>query len=115
MLRPAPGGRSSMNAVIYARFSCENQREESIEGQVRECRWLAKSKKVCYNKAQDIVDSIIAEQVKALPNDLANLISKYASNGYKQHKYTEIIAECYSAYDSNDYAKMLLDTLEGVF
>ena len=76
---------------------------------------LAKSKKVCYNKAQDIVDSIIAEQVKALPNDLANLISKYASNGYKQHKYTEIIAECYSAYDSNDYAKMLLDTLEGVF
>lgn len=28
-------------AVIYARFSCENQREESIEGQVRECREFA--------------------------------------------------------------------------
>ena len=26
-----------MNAVIYARFSSDNQREESIEGQVREC------------------------------------------------------------------------------
>jgi DNA invertase Pin-like site-specific DNA recombinase len=26
-----------MNAVIYARYSSDNQREESIEGQVREC------------------------------------------------------------------------------
>ena len=27
----------SMNAVIYARYSSDNQREESIEGQIREC------------------------------------------------------------------------------
>lgn len=26
-----------MNAVIYARYSSDNQREESIEGQPREC------------------------------------------------------------------------------
>ena len=26
-----------MNAVIYARYSCDHQREESIEGQIREC------------------------------------------------------------------------------
>ena len=26
-----------MNAVIYARYSSDNQREASIEGQVREC------------------------------------------------------------------------------
>ena len=26
-----------MNAVIYARYSSDNQREESIEGQIREC------------------------------------------------------------------------------
>lgn len=30
-----------MNAVIYARFSSDRQREESIEGQVRECRAYA--------------------------------------------------------------------------
>lgn len=30
-----------MNAVIYARYSSESQREESIEGQVRECREFA--------------------------------------------------------------------------
>jgi len=27
-----------MKAVIYARYSDDNQREESIEGQLRECR-----------------------------------------------------------------------------
>ena len=31
----------TMNAVIYARYSSHNQREESIEGQVRECREFA--------------------------------------------------------------------------
>jgi len=30
-----------MNAVIYARFSCDRQREESVEGQIRECRAYA--------------------------------------------------------------------------
>lgn len=30
-----------MNAVIYARYSSDNQREESIEGQIRECTTFA--------------------------------------------------------------------------
>ena len=30
-----------MKAVIYARYSSENQREESIEGQIRECTAFA--------------------------------------------------------------------------
>ena len=30
-----------MNAVIYARYSSSNQREESTEGQVRECKAYA--------------------------------------------------------------------------
>ena len=33
-----------MNAVIYARFSSDRQREESIEGQLRECRAYAERK-----------------------------------------------------------------------
>ena len=32
----------SMKAVIYARYSSETQREESIEGQMRECYAFAK-------------------------------------------------------------------------
>ena len=31
-----------MKAVIYARYSSDNQREESIEGQIRECKAYAK-------------------------------------------------------------------------
>ena len=31
-----------MNAVIYARFSSDRQREASIEGQIRECTEYAK-------------------------------------------------------------------------
>ncbi|MBR3439194.1 MAG: recombinase family protein, partial [Clostridia bacterium] len=30
-----------MNAVIYARYSSDSQREESIEGQIRECTEFA--------------------------------------------------------------------------
>lgn len=30
-----------MNGVIYARYSSDNQREESIEGQLRECMAFA--------------------------------------------------------------------------
>ena len=33
-----------MNAVIYARYSSDNQREESIEGQLRECMAYAERK-----------------------------------------------------------------------
>ena len=33
-----------MRAVIYARYSCDNQREESIEGQLRECKEFAERK-----------------------------------------------------------------------
>lgn len=33
-----------MNAVIYARYSSDNQREESIEGQLRDCREYAEQR-----------------------------------------------------------------------
>ena len=33
---------NAMKGVIYARFSCDNQREESIEGQLRECKEFAR-------------------------------------------------------------------------
>jgi site-specific DNA recombinase len=33
-----------LNAVIYARYSSDNQREESIEGQLRECSEFAERK-----------------------------------------------------------------------
>lgn len=42
-----------MNGVIYARYSSDNQREESIEGQPRECNDFAKRNDIT------IIDSYI--------------------------------------------------------
>lgn len=42
-----------MNGVIYARYSSDNQREESIEGQIRECLEYAKKNDI------NIIDSYI--------------------------------------------------------
>lgn len=44
-----------MTAVIYARYSSDNQREESIEGQIRECTAFAEK------------NGVICSQQTALP------------------------------------------------
>ena len=35
-----------MNAAIYARYSFDNQTENSIEGQLRECKAFAENKDI---------------------------------------------------------------------
>ena len=50
-----------MNAVIYARYSSDNQREESIEGQLRECQAFAESNDMI------IVDTYIDRALSAKP------------------------------------------------
>ena len=42
-----------MTAVIYARYSSDNQREESIEGQIRECTAYAKKKKKTVSRSSN--------------------------------------------------------------
>ena len=39
-----------MTAVIYARYSSDNQREESIEGQIRECKAFAEKNDMHVNE-----------------------------------------------------------------
>ena len=39
-----------MKAVIYARYSSDNQREESIEGQIRECTAFAEKNDIAVLK-----------------------------------------------------------------
>ena len=38
-----------IKAVIYARYSSDNQREESIEGQLRECTAFAEKNDITMN------------------------------------------------------------------
>ena len=40
------GGETGLNAVIYARYSSDNQWEESIEGQIRECTAFAEKNSI---------------------------------------------------------------------
>ena len=48
-----------MTAIIYARYSSDNQREESIEGQIRECT---------INLVFDDRDTVFFRIVRAFPN-----------------------------------------------
>ena len=52
-----------MKAVIYARYSSDNQREESIDGQLRECRDFAE-----YNDIE-IVGTYIDRALSARTDD----------------------------------------------
>ena len=42
-----------MKAVIYARYSSDNQREESIEGQIRECTAFAEKNGITILRQQE--------------------------------------------------------------
>ena len=55
-----------MKAVIYARYSSDNQREESIEGQIRDCKEYAK-----YNDIS-IVGSYIDRAMSAKTDNRPN-------------------------------------------
>ena len=53
----------TMRGVIYARYSSDNQREESIEGQIRDCRSFAMYKGI------EIVDTYIDRALSARSDD----------------------------------------------
>ena len=48
-----------MKGVIYARYSSDNQREESIEGQLRECKAFAEKNENNYAYTSDILNGVV--------------------------------------------------------
>ena len=53
-----------MKAVIYARYSSDNQREESIEGQIRECTAFAEKNDITATEViSSGADGILLESV----------------------------------------------------
>ena len=54
-----------MTAVIYARYSSDNQREESIEGQIRECTAYAEKNGITVIK--HYIDPCILRQNRQSP------------------------------------------------
>ena len=66
-----------MRAVIYARYSSDNQREESIEGQLRDCNEYAK-----YNDIE-IVGTYIDRAFSAKTDDRPDFQRMIADSGKK--------------------------------
>ena len=77
---------------------------------------LAKREKMDYNGAKDRVDALIQDYVQKRSQEGVSLhkgLSNYALLGYKEHKYGEILAECFSVRGDNKYADELLKLLGG--
>ena len=67
------------NAVIYARFSSDNQREESIEGQLRECKAFAE--KNGYLIVGTYIDRAYSARTADRP-DFQNMIKDSANKAF---------------------------------
>lgn len=61
--------------VIYARYSCNKQREESIEGQIRECKEFARTNNI------DIINTYIDRAMSAT-NDNRPEFQRMISDSY---------------------------------
>lgn len=68
--------KEKLKAVIYARYSSDNQREESIEGQLRECMEYAKAKGI------DVIDSYIDRALSAKTDNRPNF-QRMIKDSYK--------------------------------
>ncbi len=64
-----------LRGVIYARYSCNKQREESIEGQIRECKEFAKSNNI------DVINTYIDRAMSAT-NDNRPEFQRMISDSY---------------------------------
>ena len=81
-----------MTAVIYARYSSDNQREESIEGQIRECTAYAEKNGITnmLNAIQmGILTSSTKERLEALEEQRKELQAHIAEEKLAKPKMKE--------------------------
>lgn len=88
-----------VKAVIYARYSCELQREQSIDGQVRECLAFAKS------KGYEIINQYIDRAISAKTDDRPSF-QQMIRDG-TEHKFEAIIV-----WKVDCFARNRLDALQ---
>lgn len=89
-----------MNAVIYARYSSDNQREESIEGQIRECKifaqrngmtivgeYIDRAKSATTDKRPEFQRMIAESSKKAFEIIIVLKLDRFARNRYDSAHY----------------------------
>lgn len=93
-----------MNAVIYARYSSDNQREESIEGQLRECKAFAEANDMM------IVDTYIDRALSAKTDnrpDFQRMIKESANGLFDIVIVWKLDRFARNRYDSAHYKSIL--------
>ena len=96
--------RGSMRGVIYARYSSDNQREESIEGQIRECKAFAERNGI------DIIGSYIDRAFSAKTDnrpDFQRMIKESATKAFDVVLVWKLDRFARDRYDSAYYKRVL--------
>ncbi len=93
-----------MNGVIYARYSSDNQREESIEGQLRECKAFAEKNDI------QIVDTYIDRALSAKTDnrpDFQRMIKESSGGMFDIVLVWKLDRFARNRYDSAHYKNIL--------
>ena len=95
---------SRMNAVIYARYSSDNQREESIEGQIRECTAYAEKSGVVV--VHNYIDRAYSAKTDNRPQ-FQEMVRDSAKKGFEMVIVWKLDRFARNRYDSARYKAAL--------
>ena len=94
----------TMKAVIYARYSSENQREESIEGQLRECYAFARKNNI--SVLAEYIDRAFSAKTDRRP-DFQRMIKDSAKKNFNLVLVWKLDRFARNRYDSANYKATL--------
>ncbi len=95
---------NSLRAVIYARYSSENQREESIEGQIRECYAFARKNNI--SVIAEYIDRAFSAKTDRRP-DFQRMIKDSAKKTFNLVLVWKLDRFARNRYDSANYKAAL--------
>ncbi len=98
----------SLRAVIYARYSSDNQREESIEGQLRECTAFAEKNGITI--LRHYIDRAFSAQTDNRP-EFQNMIKDSGKKLFDMIIVWKLDRFARNRYDSARYKAQLKKTL----
>ena len=93
-----------MIGVIYARYSSDNQREESIDGQLRECRAFAEKNDITL--LEPYIDRALSAKTDNRPN-FQKMIKDSASKKFDVVIVWKLDRFARNRYDSAHYKSVL--------
>ena len=93
-----------MKAVIYARYSSDNQREESIEGQIRECTAFAEKNDITI--LRHYIDRAVSAKTDNRP-EFQNMIKDSGKKQFEAIIVWKLDRFARNRYDSTHYKAIL--------